>query len=58
MRSVWPDSMPAGIVSVIGVSFGTAPRPWHFEHGSSIESWPVAGGRRYVTVTTVLQKRL
>ncbi|HEY5785058.1 MAG TPA: GNAT family N-acetyltransferase [Microlunatus sp.] len=28
------------------------------EHGSTIESWPVAGGRRYVTVTTVLRKPL
>ncbi len=28
------------------------------EHGSAVESWPVAGGRRYVTVTTVLRKTL
>jgi ribosomal protein S18 acetylase RimI-like enzyme len=28
------------------------------EHDSAVESWPVAGGRRYVTVTTVLRKRL
>lgn len=28
------------------------------EHGSAVESWPVAGGRHYVTVTTVLRKRL
>jgi ribosomal protein S18 acetylase RimI-like enzyme len=28
------------------------------EHGSAVESWPVAGGRRYVTVTTVLRKPL
>jgi ribosomal protein S18 acetylase RimI-like enzyme len=27
-------------------------------HQSAVESWPVAGGRRYVTVTTVLRKRL
>jgi ribosomal protein S18 acetylase RimI-like enzyme len=26
------------------------------EHGSAVESWPVADGRRYVTVTTVLRK--
>lgn len=26
--------------------------------GSSVESWPVSGGRRYVTVTTVLRKKL
>lgn len=25
---------------------------------SAVESWPVAGGRRYVTVTTVLRKAL
>jgi ribosomal protein S18 acetylase RimI-like enzyme len=28
------------------------------EHGSALESWPVAGGRRYVCVTTVLRKPL
>ena len=28
------------------------------ECGSAVESWPVAGGRRYVTVTTVLRKEL
>lgn len=28
------------------------------ECGSAVESWPVAGGRRYVTVTTVLSKTL
>lgn len=28
------------------------------EFGSAVESWPVAGGRRYVTVTTLLRKRL
>ncbi|HEU5483437.1 MAG TPA: GNAT family N-acetyltransferase [Microlunatus sp.] len=28
------------------------------EHGSTVESWPVAGGRRYVTVATVLRKPL
>ena len=28
------------------------------EHGSAVESWPVAGGRRYVTVTAVLRKPL
>lgn len=28
------------------------------EHGSAVESWPVAEGRRYVTVTTVLRKPL
>lgn len=26
--------------------------------GSAVESWPVAGGRRYVTVTTVMSKSL
>ena len=26
--------------------------------GSAVESWPVAGGRRYVTVTTVMSKLL
>ena len=30
----------------------------YLECGSSVESWPVAGGRRYVTVTTVLCKPL
>ena len=28
------------------------------EHGSAVESWPVADGRRYVTVSTVLRKQL
>ncbi|MFT4164738.1 MAG: GNAT family N-acetyltransferase [Microlunatus sp.] len=28
------------------------------ECGSAVDSWPVAGGRRYVTVTTVLRKSL
>lgn len=28
------------------------------ECGSAVESWPVSGGRRYVTVTTVLRKPL
>lgn len=28
------------------------------ECGSAVESWPVAGGRRYVTVTSVLRKPL
>ena len=28
------------------------------ELGSAVESWPVAGGRRYVTVTSVLGKSL
>lgn len=28
------------------------------EHGSAVESWPVADGRRYVTVTTVMSKPL
>lgn len=28
------------------------------EHGSALDSWPVADGRRYVTVTTVLRKPL
>lgn len=28
------------------------------EHGTSVESWPIDGGRRYVTVTTVLRKTL
>jgi ribosomal protein S18 acetylase RimI-like enzyme len=28
------------------------------EAGSRVESWPVAGGRRYVTVTTVLERDL
>ncbi len=28
------------------------------EHGSAVESWPIADGRRYVTVTTVLRKPL
>lgn len=28
------------------------------EVGSVLESWPVAGGRTYVTVTTVLERRL
>jgi ribosomal protein S18 acetylase RimI-like enzyme len=28
------------------------------ELGSAVESWPVAGGRRYVTVTSVLAKSL
>jgi ribosomal protein S18 acetylase RimI-like enzyme len=28
------------------------------EYGSAVESWPMAGGRRYVTVTTVLRKAL
>ncbi|GAA3717776.1 hypothetical protein GCM10022204_42130 [Microlunatus aurantiacus] len=28
------------------------------EHGSAVESWPVADGRRYVTVTTVLRRPL
>ena len=28
------------------------------EAGSSVESWPVAGGRRFVTVATVLQRQL
>jgi ribosomal protein S18 acetylase RimI-like enzyme len=28
------------------------------ERGSAVESWPVAGGRRYVTVTIVLSKSL
>jgi ribosomal protein S18 acetylase RimI-like enzyme len=30
----------------------------YVEHGSAVESWPVAGGRRYVTVTAVLRKPL
>ena len=30
----------------------------YHEHGSAVESWPVAGGRRYVTVTAVLRKLL
>ena len=28
------------------------------EHGSAVESWPIEGDRRYVTVTTVLRKTL
>jgi ribosomal protein S18 acetylase RimI-like enzyme len=28
------------------------------ETGSAVESWPVAGGRTYVTVCTVLERRL
>jgi ribosomal protein S18 acetylase RimI-like enzyme len=28
------------------------------EVGAALESWPVAGGRTYVTVTTVLERRL
>jgi ribosomal protein S18 acetylase RimI-like enzyme len=30
----------------------------YHELGSAVESWPVAGGRRYVTVTSVLGKSL
>lgn len=30
----------------------------YHEHGSAVESWPTDGGRRYVTVTTVLRKSL
>jgi ribosomal protein S18 acetylase RimI-like enzyme len=30
----------------------------YVEVGSALESWPVTGGRTYVTVTTVLQRRL
>lgn len=30
----------------------------YHEHGSAVESWLVAGKRRYVTVTTVLRKML